>query len=29
VKKAYANGSMSKEEHDIRLDQIARDSAVQ
>ena len=29
VKEAYAEGRMSKEEHDIRLDQIQRDSAVQ
>ena len=29
VKKAYEDGKMSKEEHDIRLDQIRRDSAIQ
>lgn len=29
VEKAYAEGRMSKEERDIRLDQIQRDSAVQ
>jgi len=29
VQKAYDGGQMSKEEYDIRLDQIRRDSAVQ
>lgn len=29
VEKAYKDGKMSKEEHDIRLDQIRRDSAIQ
>lgn len=29
VEKAYKDGKMSKEEHDIRLDQIRRDSAFQ
>ncbi len=29
VEKAYKEGKMSKEEHDIRLDQIRRDSAIQ
>jgi hypothetical protein len=29
VQKAYEAGSMSKEEYEIRLDQIRRDSAVQ
>jgi len=29
VKKAYADGHMSKEEYEIRLDQIRRDSAIQ
>jgi hypothetical protein len=29
IEKAYEEGRMSKEERDIRLDQIRRDSAVQ
>ena len=29
VEKAYKDGKMTKEERDIRLDQIRRDSAVQ